>query len=429
MRTKTSKHRRVLSKTIPLTGGLNEEVSNLEMNAGELFECLNYEEIDGAYHGYRSITGFERWDGTFVSFEYPEASGEYIDVRKPSDVPVTKNTDGTVVDQTEYFGVINVTTEDEEQVTTEVAPLDDITTEDYTLDFTEREARREEIEPVPGTGPVLMCEYYQGILYAIREGKSGITPTGYTKLWYMHEGTDLVFDPGGWVEVEEWPEEYLINDIYENPYRVSFCQLAFWPSEHPNTESLAMANGVGNAIMLHRDALGNHVVEEVEDTHLPTGLFPTIPLFFENRLYLAYEEGSVFFSELGDITFDPIYFAGEVYLGWPIHDMVASPGSAIVCWMEKGIKVFKKVEMNNEGTALTPITIETFSDISSSIPKTATRFLGTMIFSDDRGATTMETSDAFGDFKASSISKRVHRTYEDNKNLVLCGYTNREKNQ
>ena len=397
MRTRTPEFRRVLSKTIPLTGGLNEQVSNLELTPGELFECINYEEIDGSYHGYRSFAGFERWDGTVTNYEYPFGSGEYVEARYPSDVPVTKDDSGVKV------------------------------TEGYTITHEERDGRRLEILPIPGFGPALYCGYYQGELYAIREDIVGELGTGFTKMWRMDEGTDPVTDPGGWVEITEWPADVPANDVYDNPYRTTECQLSDWPPTAPNTESLCFACGCYEALMLHRDSLGVHTVEPVIDPNLPIDNKPTIPQFFDNRLYLAYREGHLFFSELGKITYDAVFFAGEIYLGWPITDMVVSPGSAIILWTEKGIKILERI--TEAGEILSPVIVNTFSDRSSSIPMTAQRFLGTMIFSDDRGVTLLETSDAFGDFKAASISKRVHRTYEENRSNILGALVNRSKNQ
>lgn len=54
---------RVNGKTVVFTGGVNEGITNLELRPGDLFRCLNYEEVDGAYHGYSSVQGFERYDG------------------------------------------------------------------------------------------------------------------------------------------------------------------------------------------------------------------------------------------------------------------------------------------------------------------------------------------------------------------------------
>lgn len=51
------------TKTIIMTGGLNEIVTSLELKEGELHQCLNYMELDSPYHGYASVQGYEVFDG------------------------------------------------------------------------------------------------------------------------------------------------------------------------------------------------------------------------------------------------------------------------------------------------------------------------------------------------------------------------------
>jgi hypothetical protein len=51
------------TKTIIMTGGLNEIVTSLELKEGELHQVLNYMEVDSPYHGYASVQGYEVYDG------------------------------------------------------------------------------------------------------------------------------------------------------------------------------------------------------------------------------------------------------------------------------------------------------------------------------------------------------------------------------
>ena len=71
---------RTNSKTVVYTGGVNEGITNLELGAGDLFQCYNYEEIDGAFHGYSSVEGYERYDGqpspSGVPVEFLEDEGD-----------------------------------------------------------------------------------------------------------------------------------------------------------------------------------------------------------------------------------------------------------------------------------------------------------------------------------------------------------------
>ena len=63
MRSPTVSMPRLQQEVVYLTGGLNEEVSSLQLKGGELLTCVNYQEISGQYSGYTSVGGFERVDG------------------------------------------------------------------------------------------------------------------------------------------------------------------------------------------------------------------------------------------------------------------------------------------------------------------------------------------------------------------------------
>ena len=114
MKIRQFKYENPRSSVVPLTGGLNEQEQILEMSAGELLICLNYEEVDGEVSGYRSVKGFEVFDGQ----------------QSPSEVPLV-----------EVNGEI---------------------------DDTNREAARDLIEEIPGVGVPSGGFVFNGSLYAVR---------------------------------------------------------------------------------------------------------------------------------------------------------------------------------------------------------------------------------------------------------------------
>jgi len=63
MKYRKPRRRQVQSTDILFTGGLNQLVTTLELGKGELIQCLNYMEVDGAMHGYVSLLGYEAFDG------------------------------------------------------------------------------------------------------------------------------------------------------------------------------------------------------------------------------------------------------------------------------------------------------------------------------------------------------------------------------
>ena len=413
----------MVHKVLTLTGGLNEQVSSLERKPGELFECRNYEEIDGEYHGYRSVPGFERYDGRARLQESPVGSGTFIPATYPSDVPVEFDVDGTVGHESDPLTILdelgNVLLDEDG---------DAIVTETYVGDVG-RESIREQIDPCPGTGPLLAVFEYREMVYAIREEFGG---TGFTGMFIADETF-------GWTRVDEWPTDVPVNDVYTNPIRFSKGRLTFWPTLNPGRDSIFITNGLYFAIAMNRNTDGIHTIEAVDSEYLPDGTdnpdiqeeYAYIPLVWNQRLFLAYPTGYLFYGNLGDITFNPVVgdgFAGNWVFGSEITDLVQTPGDGVVCWMEKGVQIIKGIQ-GGDTAALGDMIVETWSDRSGSTPNTATRFLGTMIFLDDRGVSTMDTSDVFGDFQMASISKKVQATLEARKDSVLRSFVNRWKNQ
>jgi len=395
------------TKLVIFGGGVNQEVSNIEMRPGELNECNNYEEIDGEYHGYRSVFGFERYEGVSRSIEYPKSSGSYIDAIFPSDIPVKFKDGEAIIEPT------NILTESGDPVYTETG--DPLFSEGYD-GASVRESIRSQIDRCPGIGNMLAVFEYQGSIYAIRE--SAATP-GFVSFYQI---TDM-----GYTIVPEFPTDVPATDFL---VRFSRGQLSEWPSSAPNTPIIIITTTNYDAIAIHRDVDTDvHTIEVIANSFLPVAEKPTIPLIFNGRIMLAYPKGHLFFGNLGTLTFDPVTnYAGEFFFGSEITDMVATPGDTLMVWMERGIKAMKPMVDSTGTSVVVGFKVETFSDVSGSIARTAARFLGTMIYCDDRGVVLLDTSSAFGDFKASSVSKKVYKTYLKNKDDILGAWVDREKN-
>ena len=56
-------------KAFNLSGGLNTEVANMR-KPGEMLSCINYNVVNGAYSGYQSMKGYERFDGQTLASSY-----------------------------------------------------------------------------------------------------------------------------------------------------------------------------------------------------------------------------------------------------------------------------------------------------------------------------------------------------------------------
>jgi len=111
------KFQSVKTDIVVMDGGLNENVSSLEMKGGELISCENYYITEGSTGGYVSVPGYEVYDG------HPS----------PSLVGASE------------------------------------------LDHAAQDAARALIDEVPGIDPVLATVYFKEKLYAFRNEAGGLT--------------------------------------------------------------------------------------------------------------------------------------------------------------------------------------------------------------------------------------------------------------
>jgi len=143
----------------------------------------------------------------------------------------------------------------------------------------------------------------------------------------------------------------------------------------------------------------------------------------ENRLILAYAGGSLQFSELTRPTgWSGVNGAFEVGTGDEITNLVLGVGNALIVFNLSSILIVNGVAPPN-------ITTEIFSPTSGAYVGTAKRLLGTVFFLDDRGVTTMEAVQDFGDFAANSISENFKTTLFENIDNLTTSIVSRDLNQ
>ncbi len=116
MRTPTIRADQVRSELIPLRGGLNESANFNYTRPGNLIACLNYESLVGFFPGYRSIAGYEAFDGRTApsSVLAPRVDGVYDDAdREAARTAITAVPgDGNVKGGFELAGEIYAVRED-----------------------------------------------------------------------------------------------------------------------------------------------------------------------------------------------------------------------------------------------------------------------------------------------------------------------------
>lgn len=388
-------------KTIIFTGGINESLSNLEMKAGECFDLVNYEEISGEFHGYRSVMGYERIDGTTVNIEDPNNPGEFIDVSYPSDVPIVFNDPDDLTDITD----------------------------------TARESRRSAIVTPTLTGG--------GYL----KGSFDFHGEEFVIAYENANGDHLLFrrtDNGGtgWEEIVSFPTitEGSGVDAGIN-YHIAIGRFELYPlvtdSATPNTDVAILCNGVSPAIIVYQKDDGTFACVSLVESNgpeyegsdfLPVSDYPLRSVVYNQRLHIAYPYGTLFVSHVGD----PFQFnsavksAGVWWLGSDVTDFVVGPSSLAV-FMEEGIDIIRPADPDLV-TGFDEVK-ETFSPTSGAKPFSAQRILGRILFCDDRGITSLEATDRYGDFNAVNMSKRIMKTYERYKDIIAGTAVDRDKNQ
>jgi len=409
MYTKTPSLKQPTPKTIIFTGGSHESLSNLEMKPGECLEIVNYEEVSGETHGYRSTAGFEKIDGTTETITDPNDSESTLDVTYPSTVPLVYN------DSTDFSDV----------------------------DDTAREARRSDIlgAPITGAGYLKAAFEFNDDFFVITY--EGIT--GDHTLYRMADNSGA-----GWVAVSSFPtiSEGAVTDAGYN-YHVSIGRMQLYPlvadSATPNTDIAVLCNGITAPILMYFDDSGDYYCEYLlessgpeydsslytprlpSDSSIGTG-YPLKSIIYNQRLHLAFPGGALFVSHVGDPFFfdNALKSAGVWWLGSEVTDFEIAPSSLVV-FMENGIDIIRPSDPDL--TTGFDESKETFSPSAGAYANTAQRILGRTMYCGKRGITSLETTGAWGDFQVSTMSKRVQKTYEKYKETIIGTAVDRTKNQ
>ncbi len=202
----------------PFVGGVDENTPHIQRNPGSLYQGLNYEpDPDG---GYRYMDGYERFDGRVPPSEVQVFSIEVdasFETEPALGGAITGDTSGATAmyvgqDQdTVFVALITGTFQANETlngttVTTQDTPLDVLTVldRDEALELIQRakEYQRQQVQEVPGSGPVRAAFELDNVVYAIRDNVGGTaaniyrdTPTG----WQLIDTSDnfvLRYDNG-----------------------------------------------------------------------------------------------------------------------------------------------------------------------------------------------------------------------------------------
>lgn len=221
---------------------------------------------------------------------------------------------------------------------------------------------------------------------------------------------------------------FLAGGVYDVTY-AAFDKLA----GNQREKLVYQANGLNFPSYFNNDRLIPIIHENLPDSH---EVFATSIIEFKNRLWLGYPDGRLWYSGVGDpYEWDTATGgAGEIYLEDEITNLIIAPGDVLMVFCRNSTQIIKTIA--DAGAGVTAGTVadyaffnETFSKRSGAIYNTSERLLGDVYFLDDRGLTNLSTTDAYGDFSSSAISKNVQRSLISKKDLVVTSALQREFNQ
>ena len=326
------------SKTVIMEGGVNENVSSIELKGGELLSCINYQVSDGAQGGYTSIAGYERYDGQALASSILASEADEID----------------------------------------------------------REAQRDLIGQVPGIGAILGLNIFKNKVYAFRnDGALGVGM--------------YVESPTGWEEVSLGAITLAPDGNYE------FKNYNFKGSTA--TESMFWVDGVNKAMMFD-----GTTVTAINNSGMDPNDKPLHLAIHNERLFLAYSDGSLQYSQVSDPT-EWTTGAGELGVGQEITNIVSTVGNTLIIYCEESIKILKG---SGEETNWS---LEVFSPNSGAYSVTATELLGDVFSFDSTGVQSLQAVQEYGDFAASTVSQKVQTTVQKYKNNSTVAIAARTKNQ
>ena len=337
--------------------------------------------FDGAYSGLRSTSGYERYDGV------PLASATTVDF----------NADGTI--SGELVG-------------------------DYYEGEQDRVDARDLIIPPNATDtPILAVFEYADMLWCIKD------LSGYHKLYRCPlDGSESV----GWraTSVTAMGGPFVgPPDTPNGNYNVAMGRIQ---ELYGNDEVVILCNGLESPWVLHY-ASSTVTLTKITHANLPLDPWPKLSIIWNQRLFLGYEKGNLFFSATGlnvltdaDAWNPSVAPAGQLYYEDELTNLIVAP-SALVVFCENQTNVLKKATVDIS-TGVDFIG-DTYSPTSGAIWATAQRILGTILFCNDRGISTLATTAAFGDFSANSISKSAQNTYLSIKDSIISASVNRSNNQ
>lgn len=428
-----------------LTGGVKENKPQLELNMGDLLKGLNYHEVDGQYNGYRSMSGYEVYDGTALASSVVVPVTEVEGVVTYNDAArEAKRATITAVGGSGASGSVLGCYQDDNYVlavrnssagtngklwkTTAVGweEVPGIELLSYTSGSKNSGTKMSigQIITAPGVSATIVAISTEGgswdsgdasgyIAFTYTSGTftSGII-TGSLSATANYTKITSTLKPGGSYKFVQGRFDLLPGLQRE---KITFmASSSYYPSY--------IANGRINPILSHN----------LPD-NFSTGLFATSIVEFKNRLWLGYPDGRLIFSNVGNpLDFDPTTFSGVIQLEDKIVDLRVVTGDVLVVLCENSIQTIQALSVGDATATVVSdylFSNSTLTTTSGCVSGSAHRIFDDLIYIDERGLTSLEATEKFGNFETKSYSKNIQRTLSANISNIVGSYVDSSLNQ
>lgn len=389
------------SSIVELKGGINENVSSLELLAGELISCKNYMISESTYGGYTSVKGYERYDADVTPSLYESylitvtdsaldiVPGEAISSPSGAATALKSHlvsgsfalgTAKIIIEALKGAGAI-VTAEVLSSVGGAIGNISlSRTLIGGTFEYFEAlNYARTLVKVVPGEGPLLGVHIFSDKIYAFRK------KVGTNFIGFYVEATS------NWLEIDTSVDPI----VYSGGHNFKFTNNNFYATT--GLEAMYWVDGV-NKCRSYNVAAG---VATITNTGMGALDKPILIAAHNDYLFLGYRGGSLQYSVLGA----PADWStpGEIGVGEELTNLIAGVKGSLIIYMENSTKVLA-------GAVEADFSLETFSKQSGGRWNTAQRAFGTVYVVDDRGLTTLTAVDAYGDYAANSLSQKFKRS-------------------
>lgn len=467
----------------PLSGGLDQESPAVAISPGRAIAVLNHEAVST---GYARTQGFERYDGrpspaaaAFFIGTFSQAAADMVGMAIEG---ATSGATGIVISVTLTSGSIGAGTAAGQMVLGEITGIfavneyimspDDVavarvvappaeadrlqSAQNLALWKSARERRRDEIEEVPGSGPVRGVLWYEGSLYAWRdnaEATMGVMYKATAGGWQsLPLGQQISFSSGGPTVIapgdtitgdssgatgvvravfldtrEEWDAGKAGGKIvYDETAGVfqagetisvgptlavatldSMEDVTFPPGgryefvihNFYGTVGLERAygvNGVGQGFDFDGENVGFINTGMPDDT-------PFLVAEHKKQLFYGFRKGSLQNSALGEPrVWDAILGAAEMGMGKELTNLVPNTADAMFITTEGSCHVLT-------GNDASDFLVQDISQEAGARPHTA-QAIGNIVYMDEEGIRSASSTQTYGNFRLGTYTALIEKT-------------------